>query len=97
MDKKKLAKLLEAAMEDDGKKAELVKLETEEDAIKHAEWAAKLKPGDKVNLLGYGTCVVSPEGVQKSRITLFCTDKQDDGTFHVACMLSPVTAITPVD
>lgn len=97
MDKKKLAKLMAVAMEDDGEKAEMVKLETEEDAIKHAEWAAKLKPGDKVNLIGRGICVVSPEGTEGNRIILFCPRKQDDGTYSVGCSLCPVSAIIPVD
>ena len=97
MNKENLAKLLEALTEDDGEKAEMVKLETEEDAIKHAEWAAKLKPGDKVNILERGVAVVSPEGTQGNRIILFCPRKQDDGTYCVGCSICPITAITPVN
>ncbi len=97
MDKENLAKQLEALTEDDGEKAEMIKLETEEDAIKHAEWAAKLKPGDKVNILGRGVAVVSPEGTQGNRIILFSPRKQDDGIYCVGCSICPITAITPVN
>ena len=97
MDKEKLAELLEAIMENGSEKAEMVKLETEEDAIKHAEWAAKLKPGDKVNILGRGVAVVSPEGTQENRIILFRPRKQDDGIYCVGCSICPITAITPVN
>ena len=97
MDKEKFAKLLEALTEDDGEEAQMVKLKTEEDAIKHAEWAAKLKPGDTVNLMGHGICVVSPEGTKGNRIILFCLRKQDDGTYSVGSSICPITAITPVN
>ena len=97
MDKEKFAKLLEALTEDDGEDAQMVKLKTEEDAIKHAEWAAKLKPGDTVNLIGHGICVVSPEGTKGNRIILFCLCKQDNGTYSVGSLICPITAITPVN
>lgn len=97
MDKELLVKLLEALTENDGEEAQRAKLKTEEDAIKHAEWAAKLKPGDKVNLMGYGVSVVSPEGVEGNRVYLFRPKKQDDGTYTVGGMLVPITAITPVN
>ena len=97
MDKEVFAKLLEVLTEDDGEKAKLIPFETEEDAIKHAEWAAKLKPGDKVNILGHGVAVVSPESMRGNRIILFCPRKKDDGTYNIGCSLCPISAIVPVD
>ena len=97
MNEEKLAKILEALTEDDGEKVAMVNLETEEDAIKHAEWAAKLKPGDTVNVISRGICVVSPEGTEGNRIILFCPRKRDDGTYSIGCSLCPISAITPVD
>ena len=97
MDKRNLKKLLESVMDDEGENAEMVNLETKEVAIKHAEWAAKLKPGDTVNLIGHGTCVVSPEGTKGNRIILFTGVEQDDGTYQVGCLICPITAIVPVN
>ena len=97
MDKRNLKKLLKSFMDDEGEKAEMVNLETEEVAIKHAEWTAKLKPGDTVNLIGHGPCVVSPERTKGNRIILFYPRKQDDGTYSVSCLICPITAIVPVN
>lgn len=97
MDKEVFAKILSAIADDESTPAELIKFGTEEDAIRHAEWAAKLLPGDKVNASREGICVVTPEGVKENRISLFYVKKRDDGTYGIGSMICPVGAISPVD
>lgn len=97
MDKKNLMELMEAMAENRGTKAEMVRIETWDKAIAHAEWAAMLKPGDRVKHTSEGIVVVSPEGVEGNRINLFYMDEEEDGTYTIGCMLSPISAIMPVD
>lgn len=73
----------------------VMRRDTAEDALCHAEWAAKLKPGDVVEVIERGVFVVSPEGIEGNRIHLLGAKEMPDKTYCVGSILAPISAILP--